>query len=120
VPYALGVGGILPALLIANRIQWWLAMTAFLLIATAALLHTVLRGSQGTLTGEAAVYGLLRGLLIRLAACCAAAAIFAAAVAAIIMSWRSFTWLVSTAPIALIPVGIVMVVQTERGLTFTL
>ena len=119
IPYTLGIGEVVPGLLLRDSTQWWVSTCAFLIIGSAALLHTVLRSAKEVFPGQVPVHRLLQRLLIQLAFCCAIAALWSMGIAILIMLSIGPDWLYVAAPWAMLGIGIAMITLTERGLTIT-
>ena len=117
VPYALGVAEIIPAILIASRFRWWTSVAAFLVVATAALVHTIYRSDEDMFPGMSSVYEKIRRLLVKLCWCCVLLAAMSSATAIVIAVIGAPAWLITVMPWANTAIGLVMVLLTERCLT---
>jgi hypothetical protein len=50
------VAEIIQAILIASSFRWWTSVAAFLVVATAALVHTIYRSDEDMFPGMSSVY----------------------------------------------------------------
>ncbi|MFG1867046.1 hypothetical protein [Micromonospora arborensis] len=81
IPVVLGVGEIVPPLLLGNARAWWIATAVFALLGAMAFINTVTRLDPGMFPDSRMAYGAIRRLLFTLAAASISVAVVSAAIA---------------------------------------
>ncbi|MEU4402507.1 hypothetical protein [Micromonospora orduensis] len=81
IPVVLGVGEIVPPLLLGNPRAWWIATAVFALLGAVAFLNTVTRLEPEMFPRSRQAYTRIRGLLVTLAVTCVATAALSAVIA---------------------------------------
>ncbi|MEU8128934.1 hypothetical protein AB0B68_17095 [Micromonospora sp. NPDC049049] len=84
IPVVLGVGEIVPPLLLGNSRAWWIATGAFALLGAMAFINTVTRLEPGMFPRSESAYKAIRGLLLTLAAASVATAVLSGVIAYLI------------------------------------
>jgi hypothetical protein len=117
VPYALGVGEIVPSILIEDEKRWWPSVMFLLATAALAFYHTIVRSSPAMFPTNRDVYVALRRLLAQLTGCCLADFAAAATISALLLFHRGPPWLPTLMPWAITAASSVFVILSERVLT---
>ncbi|WP_433308761.1 hypothetical protein ACQP0U_18715 [Micromonospora sp. CA-269861] len=84
IPVVLGVGEIVPPLLLGNSRAWWIATGAFALLGAMAFVNTATRSDPDMFPQSEWAYKAIRGLLLTLAAASLATAVLSGVIAYLI------------------------------------
>jgi hypothetical protein len=116
IPVVLGVGEIIPALLLGRTFAWWIAIAVFAMLGAMAFFNTVTRLQPTMFPGHPASYSLIRRLLCHLTMICVMTACSAVAIAFFINRYPDRTEEFSTAGASLITlVSIVAVIGRSEN-----
>lgn len=110
-PVVLGVGEIIPPLLLGYTTAWWIATAAFAMLGGVAFFNTVSRLRVEMFPNHVASYRAIRRLLLRLATICVCISGAAVTVALLVDPHRDHAAAISTvAPCVIILVGAVTII----------
>jgi hypothetical protein len=116
IPYCLGVGETVPALIEGPHYAWWWAQSAFLLISVAAFLHTYSKLREGMFEGKDGLLPMLRRLFLILILSTSSGLFLTLGLAVLCSTVRLSIWFSIFAPLGLIGAGAVIAGESERYL----